>query len=149
MGSRKRASQRGRQKLATALVDLSPPRPTTVTDLPEIHAPAPWHATCPGNTLDDAARGRRDHVKITVEIEEFDGVTTSHAVAAYVRAMLKVRSLRRAVGEALLEVESCKQRLRESQMAEAQTLLESLDTVQPRPRLLRRPTKRPRPRDRG
>ena len=84
-----------------------------------------------------------DNVRITVEIDEFDAQgRTSHAVSRYVRVMLKVRSLRRAVGEALLEAESCKRRLREHQVAEALRLFEGFLEPAPRPRLLRRFTKR-------
>jgi hypothetical protein len=90
--------------------------------------------------------GARRDVKITVEIDEFHAQGgMSHAVADYVRAMLKVRSLRRAVGEALLEAESCKRKLRTAQAADAQKLLESLTEPVPGPRLLRRPTKPPAP----
>jgi hypothetical protein len=83
-------------------------------------------------------------VKITVEIDELEaGVRTSHTVADYVRVMLKVRSLRRAVGEALLEAEHCKKKLKAPQLLEAQKLLDGIDPAPPSPRLLRRLTKRP------
>jgi hypothetical protein len=83
-------------------------------------------------------------VKIRVEIEEPDArVRTSHAVADYVRAMLRIRSLRRAVGEALLEAEHCKKKLKAAQVLEAHRLLEGADRSPARSPLLRRPTKRP------
>jgi hypothetical protein len=91
-----------------------------------------------------ALGGSGADVKITVEIDELEaGVRTSHAVADYVRAMLKVRSLRRAVGEALLEAEHCKRKLRAPQLADAEKLLEGVEPARRQPRLLRRLTKRP------
>lgn len=88
-------------------------------------------------------------MKITVEIEELDGrVTTSRVVADYVRAMLKVRSLRRAVGEALLEAEHCKKKLRSSQLAEAAQILDGADAAPPRPLLRRLSGRRPSRQDR-
>ncbi len=74
-----------------------------------------------------------------MEIEVLDaGVRTSRAVADYVRAMLKVRSLRRAVGEALLEVEHCKQQLTAPQLAEAAKLPEGV--VPPAPKAAAAPS---------
>jgi hypothetical protein len=114
-----------------------------------------WHARCRNDLVpgwrsaagvqrDICTGGRGADVKITVEIDELEaGVRTSHAVADYVRAMLKVRSLRRAVGEALLEVEHCKRKLRAPQLADAQKLLEAVEPARLRPRLLRRLAKRP------
>jgi hypothetical protein len=91
-------------------------------------------------------------VKITVEIDEFEpDVRVSHAVADYVRVMLKVWSLRRAVAEALLEAEYCKKRLKGSQLLEARTLLDEKFEQALRlrkPPLLRRLTKRPATKDR-
>jgi hypothetical protein len=85
-----------------------------------------------------------NHVKINVEIEEFEALgRISHAVADYVRAMLKVHSLRRAVGEALLEAEHCKKKLSAHLLVEAQRLLEGVEPKPPpNPRLLRRVTRR-------
>jgi len=84
-------------------------------------------------------------VKITVEIEELDTlVKTAHVVADYVRAILKVRSLRRAVGEALLEAEHCKKKLSAAQVTSAHELLDRAEAARTKkPQLLRRPTKRP------
>jgi hypothetical protein len=80
----------------------------------------------------------RDDMKITVVIEELDAsVRTSHAVADYVRAMLRVRSLRRAVGEALLEAERCRLKLKSCQLVEAAHLLAGT-VPPPQPKLLRR-----------
>ena len=90
-------------------------------------------------------------MKITVEIDEFEaGVRMSHAAAAYVRVMLKVRSLRRAVAEALLEAEYCKKKLKGPQLLEARKLLdENEQSLRLRkPPLLRCLTKRPATKDR-
>jgi hypothetical protein len=79
-------------------------------------------------------------MKIAVEIEELNSpVKTSHVVADYVRALLKVRSLRRAVGEALLEAEHRKRKLTPSRVAQAQKLFDSLKPPGLKP-LLRRMT---------
>jgi hypothetical protein len=78
-------------------------------------------------------------VKITVDIDELDSsVRTSHAVADYVRAMLKVRSLRRAVGEALLEAERYRFKLKDHQLVEAERLIDGA-VPPPSPKLRRRP----------
>ena len=95
-------------------------------------------------TVRERVTGACSDVRITVDIEEFDVQgRIAHAVADYVRALLKVRSLRRAVGESLLEAERCKQKLRTDQVAEAQKLFERAVESTPRPRLLRRSPKRP------
>lgn len=79
-------------------------------------------------------------VKITVEVDELEsGHTDSHAVADYVRAMLRVRALRRALGEALLDAERRKQKLNTTRLEEAQRLLEAVGAARERVRLLRRP----------
>ena len=78
-------------------------------------------------------------MKITVDIDELDSsVRTSHAVADYVRAMLKVRSLRRAVGEALLEAERHRLKLKDHQLVEAERLIDGA-VLPPAPKLRRRP----------
>lgn len=60
-------------------------------------------------------------MQITVEIEEpgLLGVSHSQAVADYVRSLFKVRALKRAVTEAVLEAEQRRQRLTGSQLNEA------------------------------
>jgi hypothetical protein len=60
-------------------------------------------------------------MQITVEIEEpkLLGVSQSQAVADYVRSLFKVRALKRAVTEAVLENEQRRQRLTGSQLNEA------------------------------
>jgi hypothetical protein len=64
------------------------------------------------------------HVKITVEIEELGhGATTLPAVAAYVRAVFKVRALKAAVTEAVAEAEQLKQGLNGAQLNEALRLV--------------------------
>jgi hypothetical protein len=85
---------------------------------------------------------RGGHVKLTVEIEEVDaGVTTSPVIATYLRAMLTVRALFRAAGQALLEVERCRQKLKPAQLREAGRLLQSVGPPR-RNRLVRRPSRR-------
>jgi hypothetical protein len=84
-------------------------------------------------------------VNITVEVDDLEpGLTKSYYVAEYLRTVLKVRSLRRALDEALLEAERSKAKLREPQLVEANTLLERLEHPPAPSRLLRLPTKRPR-----
>ena len=83
-----------------------------------------------------------DDVKITVEVEELEpGHTNSRHVADYVRVMFRVRALRRAVGEALLEAEHCKQKLKATHLVEAQRLLDGVGAGRQRFRLIL-PTKR-------
>lgn len=66
-------------------------------------------------------------VKITVEVEELEpGRTNSHLVAEYLRAMFRVRALRRALGEALVNADRRKQKLKASQLVEAQRLLDGV-----------------------
>jgi hypothetical protein len=81
-----------------------------------------------------------ENVKISVEVEELEpGLTNSHFVADYLRAMLKLKALRRAVGETLLEVELCKAKLNATRLAEAQKLLDGGEANRQRFRLLPRP----------
>jgi hypothetical protein len=76
-------------------------------------------------------------VKISVEVDELEpGRTRSHQVADYVRAMLKVEALRRAVGEALLDAERRKQKLNAKRLAEAQELLDEVRASHRRLRLI-------------
>lgn len=71
-------------------------------------------------------------MKISVEVEDLKpGLTNSYTVASYVRAILKLRALRREVANALLEVERRKKaingrHLAGRQLAEAQRVLEEL-----------------------
>jgi hypothetical protein len=84
--------------------------------------------------------GAVENVKISVEVEELEpGLTNSHFVADYLRAMLKLKALRRAVGETLLEVELCKAKLNATRLAEAQKLLDGGEANRQRFRLLPRP----------
>jgi len=51
-------------------------------------------------------------VRISVDVPDLQyGRTSSYTVANYVRAVLKVRALRRELGSALLEAERCKKAL--------------------------------------
>jgi hypothetical protein len=71
-----------------------------------------------------------DEVKITLEIRELKpGVTNSHAVAAYVRALFKVRALKRAAADASIEAERCKRILNNAQLIEAVGLLYNVGPV--------------------
>jgi len=84
--------------------------------------------------------GAVENVKISVEVEELKpGLTHSHFVADYLRAMLKLKALRRAVGETLLEVELCKAKLNATRLAEAQKLLDGGEGNRQTFRLLPRP----------
>jgi hypothetical protein len=71
-------------------------------------------------------------VKIVVEVPDLpQGLTKSHAVAEYVRAAIKVQTLRREFASALLEMRRAKatlcSRIRaDTLMAEAQALCEEL-----------------------
>ena len=60
-------------------------------------------------------------MKITLELEEpeLGGVSNSQAVADYVRSLIRVRALKRAVTDAVVEAERRKQRLTGSQLNEA------------------------------
>jgi hypothetical protein len=68
-------------------------------------------------------------VRISVDVPDLQhGRASSYTVASYVRAVLKVRALRRELGYALLEAERCKKALRgrlqaHTLQAEAQGLL--------------------------
>jgi hypothetical protein len=65
-----------------------------------------------------------DEVRLILEVQDLEpGLTRSHAVASYVRAMLKLNALRRELGDTLLVVEGRKKALRGLQLAEAQRLL--------------------------
>lgn len=76
-------------------------------------------------------------MKITVEVDELEpGRTNSHHVADYVRAMLRVRALRRALGEALLEAERRKQKLTARHLVEARDLLDGTGAARRRFRLI-------------
>ena len=69
-------------------------------------------------------------VKITVDVEELEpGHTNSHLVAEYVRAILRVRALRQALGEALLSADRRKKKLNANQLVEAQRLLHEIRAV--------------------
>ena len=69
-------------------------------------------------------------MRILVEVQNLEpGRTRSNAVASYVRAVLKLRALRRELAETLLEVERRKttlngRHLTGRDLAEAQRLLE-------------------------
>jgi hypothetical protein len=66
-----------------------------------------------------------DEVRLVLEVQDLEpGLTRSHAVASYVRAMLKLNALRRELGDTLLVVEGRKKALRGLQLAEAQRLLD-------------------------
>ena len=71
-------------------------------------------------------------MRIIVEVPDLEpGRTKSYAVASYVRAVLKVRALRREVAHALLELERRKKALSGRHLAakdraEAQKLLEEI-----------------------
>jgi hypothetical protein len=71
-------------------------------------------------------------VRIIVDVQDLQpGRASSYTVASYVRAVLKVRALRRELAHALLEVERCKKTLNSRRQAgvlraEAQGLLEEL-----------------------
>jgi hypothetical protein len=71
-------------------------------------------------------------VRIIVEVEDLQpGRATAYTVASYVRAVLKLRALRRELALTLLEVERRKKTLQsrsqpEVLLAEAQMLLEEL-----------------------
>jgi hypothetical protein len=87
-------------------------------------------------------------VKITVEVDELEpGRTKSHRVADYVRAMFKVRALRRALGEALIAAERCKHKLNETQLDDARELLGDIVAVRRKFRLIRGPNRRSDTRD--
>jgi hypothetical protein len=70
--------------------------------------------------------------KIVVQVQELDpGRASTYTVASYVRAVLKLRALRKEVARTLLEVERCKRaltsRLQASTLvAEAEALLDEL-----------------------
>jgi hypothetical protein len=71
-----------------------------------------------------------DQVKITVEINELKpGITNSHAVADYVRALFKLRALKRAAADASIEAEQCKRTLNNAQLIEAVGLLYDVGPV--------------------
>jgi hypothetical protein len=71
-------------------------------------------------------------VKIVVDVPDLPpDRTKSHAVASYVRALIKYQALRRDLAHAALEVARCKKALAgrlqaQSLMAEAQALCEEL-----------------------
>jgi hypothetical protein len=71
-------------------------------------------------------------VRIIVDVQDLQpGRATKYTVANYVRAVLKVRALRRELAHALLEVEQCKKALNSRRdagalLAEAQGLLGEL-----------------------
>jgi hypothetical protein len=89
-------------------------------------------ANCPGSHTARLPSGKAGCVKIIVEVQDLEpGRTKSYAVASYVRAVLKLRALRREVGNALLEVERRKKALNGRPLdpkarAEAQRLLDEL-----------------------
>jgi hypothetical protein len=72
-------------------------------------------------------------VKVIVEVRDVDaGRASSYTVANYVKAALKVRALRRELGQALLEVERWKKALKrrlqaDVLVAEAEALLKELE----------------------
>jgi hypothetical protein len=78
------------------------------------------------------AESRAGCVKIVVEVQDLEpGRATAYTVASYVRAVLKLRALRRELAQTLLEVERRKKALNsrsqpEVLLAEAQRLLEEL-----------------------
>jgi hypothetical protein len=69
-------------------------------------------------------------VRVGIEVQDLPpGRASSYTVATYVRAVLKLRALRREVARTLLEVERSKKALRSRLqaailMAEAESLLE-------------------------
>jgi hypothetical protein len=71
-------------------------------------------------------------VRIIVEVPDLEhGRTKSHAIANYVRAVLRLRALRRELAQSVVDVATCKNALaRRSQadilLAEAHRLLEEL-----------------------
>ena len=71
-------------------------------------------------------------MKILIEVADLEpGRTKSHMIARYVRAALKVQSLRREFGQALIEMRACKKVLCDrtqanSLLAEAEVLCEEL-----------------------
>ena len=96
-----------------------------------------WHCVChlPAwlfRACGPACRGKAGCVKIVVEVQDLPpGSASSYTVASYVRAVLKVRALRRELAHALLEAERCKKALRSRLqsgmlLAEAESLLEGL-----------------------
>jgi hypothetical protein len=71
-------------------------------------------------------------VRIIVEVPDLQpGRASSFSVASYVRAILKLRALRRELGQAVLDVARCKKVLANrvqaaNMLAEAQELLREL-----------------------
>jgi hypothetical protein len=64
-------------------------------------------------------------VRLILEVQDLElGLTSSYAVASYVRAMLKLNALRRELGDTLLVVEGRKKALKGPQLTEAQRLLD-------------------------
>jgi hypothetical protein len=91
----------------------------------------------PNATAD--GRRRWTNVRIMVEIEEFEpGVTNSQAVADYVRALFKVRALKRAVTDALIEAEERRQTLNGTQLREAFRLVYDTGAIHRTPGVVRR-----------
>jgi hypothetical protein len=83
-------------------------------------------------------------VKITVEVDDLEpGRTHSHYVADYLRTMFRVRALRRALGEALIDAARRKQKLNATQLIEARELLGEMGTARRRLRLIYGPKRGP------
>jgi len=102
-----------------------------LTDISGLALPLPLRVRFGPRGARPIAR-RAGYVRVIVDVPDLQpGRASSYSVASYVRAILKLRALRRELAQAVLDVARCKKVLANRRqganlLAEAQELLEEL-----------------------